>query len=452
MSKRPLSVAVSLLALLLISSTVPLFSQGAIAQEVPSEDPTESEIYPIVFPVAGEVRYTDTWGAPRSGNRTHKGVDLLADKMVPVLAAASGTVGWIHDDQGGNCCAMSLNHDDGWTSVYIHLNNDTPGTDDGLGWGFAEGIAKGVHVEAGQLIGYVGDSGNAEWTSPHLHFELHRPDGVAINPYPHVLAAETGEIPPPIDPPPPPPEPDPVPNEIPEGDDHHPAAVMVDSDGGRWHVRDEHGAFISHSFGGSGHQPIWGDWDCDGESTHGMYRHSDGFIYLNNRLGHDAVEIGYFLDVDQPLSMIALAGDFNGDGCDTVGLYEQTTGRFFVSNELGESSDVVQPEFSYYFGDPGDKPYAGDFDGDGVDTLGLHRESSGFVYFRDTHTQGFADSEFFYGIPDDRLASGDFDGDGVDTLVVFRPGEQKLYFRNSNTLGIADVEFQFGYQHWTPVA
>ena len=158
-----------------------------------------------------------------------------------------------------------------------------------------------------------------------------------------------------------------------------------------------------------------------------------------------------YLDTDSA-SMLALAGDFNGDGCDTVGLYQQSTGRFFVSNELGADFEVLEHEFSYYFGDPGDKPYAGDFDGDGVDTLGLHRESTGFVYFRDTHTQGFADSEFFYGIPDDRLASGDFDGDGTDTLVVFRPSEQKLYFRNSNTLGVADVEFQFGYDHWIPVS
>ena len=147
------------------------------------------EIYEMVFPVAGPNTYTDTWGAPRSGGRTHEGTDILADKMIPVVAVASGTVGWMHDVQGGNCCAMALNHDDGWASWYIHLNNDTPGTDDGLGWGFAPGIEQGVHVEAGQLIGWVGDSGNAEWTTSHLHFELHRPDGVKINPYQSLLVA-----------------------------------------------------------------------------------------------------------------------------------------------------------------------------------------------------------------------------------------------------------------------
>jgi hypothetical protein len=157
------------------------------------------ELYPLVFPVVGDNHYSDTWGAARSGGRTHQGVDILADKMVPVVAAASGTVGWMHNEQGGNCCAMALIHDDGWQSWYIHLNNDTPGTDDGQGYGFVDGLESGVHVDAGQLIGWVGDSGNAEATVSHLHFELHQPDGTPINPYPHVveglLIDEPGDAP-----------------------------------------------------------------------------------------------------------------------------------------------------------------------------------------------------------------------------------------------------------------
>jgi hypothetical protein len=72
--------------------------------------------------------------------------------------------------------------------VYIHLDNDTAGTDDGLGWGIADGIVEGTAVEAGQLIGWLGDSGNAEDSVPHLHFEL-RQDDVAVNSYPYLLTA-----------------------------------------------------------------------------------------------------------------------------------------------------------------------------------------------------------------------------------------------------------------------
>jgi peptidoglycan hydrolase-like protein with peptidoglycan-binding domain len=68
------------------------------------------------------------------------------------------------------------------------LNNDTPGTDDGAAWGIADGIVPGVHVEAGQHIGWVGDSGNAENTGSHLHFELFDPAGVVVNSYNALLA------------------------------------------------------------------------------------------------------------------------------------------------------------------------------------------------------------------------------------------------------------------------
>lgn len=156
---------------------------------VPVPPASGAELYPMIFPVLGSNHYTDTFDAARSGGRTHQATDIMADKMIPVVAAASGTVGWMQDVVGGSCCAMALHHDDGWSSWYIHLNNDTPGTDDGLGFGFAEGITSGVHVAAGQLIGWVGDSGNAEQVGSHLHFELHRPDDTRFNPYESLLAA-----------------------------------------------------------------------------------------------------------------------------------------------------------------------------------------------------------------------------------------------------------------------
>ncbi len=175
-------------ACLALALTAALVAAASAAGTAPAR---ADDTYEMYFPIIGETHYTDTFGAPRPGGRTHHGVDMIADKMTPVIAVASGTVGWMDDEQGGDCCAMALEHDDGWESWYIHLNNDTPGTDDGQGWGFAPGIEQGVHVRAGQLIGYVGDSGNAEPEDvpPHLHFELHQPGGVVVNPTPHVDAA-----------------------------------------------------------------------------------------------------------------------------------------------------------------------------------------------------------------------------------------------------------------------
>ncbi len=150
--------------------------------------------YQLVFPVGGPVSLSDTFYAARS-NGDHHAQDLMAPKMTPVLAAASGTVHYVNwsrnpDELNAHrCCTITIRHDDGWESWYIHLNNDTPGTDDGQAWGIVEGIVPGTRVEAGQQIGWVGDSGNAENTSPHLHFELFDAGGVIVNPYNSLLNA-----------------------------------------------------------------------------------------------------------------------------------------------------------------------------------------------------------------------------------------------------------------------
>jgi hypothetical protein len=153
-----------------------------VAQPVSADDSFDPSR--IVFPVIGEVTFIDDFHHARSGGRTHDATDIMGPKMLPVVAAASGVVRWI----GSECCMLSISHGEGWETWYIHLNNDTPGTDDGLGWGIAPGIEQGTSVHQGQLIGWVGDSGNAESVAPHLHFQIFH-DGVAINPYPYLLAA-----------------------------------------------------------------------------------------------------------------------------------------------------------------------------------------------------------------------------------------------------------------------
>lgn len=147
----------------------------------------------IVFPLAAEVSFRDTFGAPRSGGRTHQGQDLMAPKGLGVVAVADGTITWMKHTTAGNAGNyLVLTDSDGWEYWYIHLNNDTPGTDDGLNrydQAFADGIRKGQKVKKGEIIGWVGDSGNAESTSPHLHFEIHDPSDVAVNGFNSLAAA-----------------------------------------------------------------------------------------------------------------------------------------------------------------------------------------------------------------------------------------------------------------------
>ena len=111
-------------------------------------------------------------------------------------------------------------------------------------------------------------------------------------------------------------------------------------------------------------------------------------------------------------------------------------------NKLGENNGGLgAAEFSYVFGDPGDKPFVGDFDGDGVETVGLHRESTGLVYFLNSHAQGNADSQFIFGDPGDRLIAGDWNGDGRFSPALYRPSNVTTYFRHTNTPGNADAQF-----------
>ena len=191
------------LAGLVLAAALALLVAAAPPADAATHTYGEMVDYPLVFPVAGEAGYTDTFYATRY-NGQHHAQDLMAAKMVPVVAVASGRVefvNWSSDPDNlrpDKCCSLTLRHEDGWQTYYIHLNNDSPGTDDGQGWGIAPGLRPGVHVQAGELIGWVGDSGNAEGTSPHLHFELRDPSGVIVNPYQALLAAEGVEITPPV--------------------------------------------------------------------------------------------------------------------------------------------------------------------------------------------------------------------------------------------------------------
>ena len=141
-----------------------------------------SYVYRMQWPVLGGGAVLSVFGSDRDmGARHHAGVDISAPKMTPVVAVRDGTVSAIRTDPG-NCCSVAITHDDGWSSFYLHLNNDLDGSDDGDGVGIRPDLVVGTRVVAGEVIGWVGDSGNAEPSTPHLHFELHMRNGVAIDP------------------------------------------------------------------------------------------------------------------------------------------------------------------------------------------------------------------------------------------------------------------------------
>ena len=154
---------------------------GSVADStMPAPAPPTKEIlarFPgAVFPVRGPVDYTDTFGAYRAdmkGHR-HEGNDIFARMGTPIVAVLAGTIRYSTYGIGGNNAHLTDARGDYF--YYAHMVR------------FAAGLKSGDHVARGQVIGYVGETGDAAGTSPHCHFEIHPGGGPAIDPFPYLEA------------------------------------------------------------------------------------------------------------------------------------------------------------------------------------------------------------------------------------------------------------------------
>ena len=127
-------------------------------------------------PIAPPYHFIDSWGFPRSGGRSHKGVDIMGQHGAEVYAFRTGRISRL--SQGGlSGVSLYLQGDDGNEYFYAHLDS------------YASGIHVGKSVEAGDLIAYNGNTGNARGGAAHIHWEVHPGGGSAVNPYPYAAAA-----------------------------------------------------------------------------------------------------------------------------------------------------------------------------------------------------------------------------------------------------------------------
>jgi hypothetical protein len=171
-----------------------LLATGIAAAPAGARPDAESAKVPqLIFPVVGDVKYRDDFGEPRGQGR-HEGNDLMAPKRSVAVAVEAGKVKfWTTSSRAG--CMLYLDGDSGTQYVYVHLNNDLTRANDNTGkclagTAYAPGLKNGDKVEAGQPIGYVGDSGDADGGSAHLHFEVHPNSGAAVSPYAYLRRAK----------------------------------------------------------------------------------------------------------------------------------------------------------------------------------------------------------------------------------------------------------------------
>ena len=202
-------------------------------------------------------------------------------------------------------------------------------------------------------------------------------------------------------------------------------------------------------------------------STLGLYDPATSAFYLRNTTCLQGPnDLGYadttFAYGAAGAGWIPIAGDWDGNGTDTLGLYDPATSTFYLRNTtcLQGPNDMGYADVTFVYGKAGAGwiPIAGDWNGDGKDTIGLYDPATSTFYLRNTtslqgpNDKGYADVTFAYGaagagwIP----IAGDWNGDGKDTIGLYNPATSTFYLRNTTSLqgpndkGYADVTFFFG--------
>jgi len=196
------------------------------------------------------------------------------------------------------------------------------------------------------------------------------------------------------------------------------------------------------AFGQAGDLPIAGDWNGDGISDVGVFRNGQFLLrqpITITVLGRSTTTFFTITVNFGQAGDLPVVGDWNGDGRDTPGVYRPSTNTFLLTNSATSTppTDIVAA-----FGAPGDLPVAGDWNGDGITTVGVYRPSNNFFFL----TNSFApvvDITFGLGAPGDLPVAGDWDGDGKDTLGLFRSSTSTFFLDNSFTTNV-DVTFTFG--------
>ncbi len=205
---------------------------------------------------------------------------------------------------------------------------------------------------------------------------------------------------------------------------------------------------------GAGWLPVAGDWDGDGHTTVGLYEPKKAQFHMKTSFAAGSYEVVVKMQLSGKTSrVVPIAGDWDGDGRDTIGFYNRSNSTFQLENtHTGGPIDL-----SFRFGSPSKSalPVAGDWDGDGRDTVGLYDPVRGL--FRLTNRlDGSGDIQISYG-PRGKAwlpLAGDWDGDGRDGIGLYAPSSAVFLLRNTPQAGPADHEIRFGPAGagWMPVA
>ncbi|MGC4881083.1 hypothetical protein ACLQ26_33020, partial [Micromonospora sp. DT43] len=195
--------------------------------------------------------------------------------------------------------------------------------------------------------------------------------------------------------------------------------------------------------------PVSGDWNKDGVDTVGVFRPSTSTWYLRDVNSGDATMIFKF--GHGPSGDIPVVGDWNKDGVDSVGVFRPSNSTFYLTNTNAAGSATTDYEFKFGHGPSGDRPVAGDWNGDGVDSVGVFRPGTSTWYLTNGTKVGSVSTDyefkFGHGPSGDQAVAGDWNGDGTDSVGVFRPSISTWYLTNGTTVGSVSTDYEFKYGH-----
>ena len=217
---------------------------------------------------------------------------------------------------------------------------------------------------------------------------------------------------------------------------------------------------FTFTFGQSGDKPVVGDWNGDGVTDIGVFRNGTFLLAtVQTTLKAPCLFcIPVLTTAATPLPSFSfgpsagspVAGDWNGDGIDTIGVFSNGTFQLRNSNTAGSA------DLTFGFGAAGDKPVAGDWNGDGIDTVGVFRVGSDctFLLTNNNSTVNIT-ANGFCTVTGDPPVTGDWNGDGIDSLGVFSAALGNKFFltdNNATLIGQAEIQFSFGQFGDIPLA
>jgi hypothetical protein len=328
----------------------------------------------------------------------------------PAVASAPGVVTRAVTLKGSYGRYVVVDHGGGFSSLYAHLNKIMTGV--------------GTTVDQGDLIGYVGGSGNV--TGPHLHFE-ERKGGAYFRPYFHRVFFSMGAT------------------RSSANCTDRPVTGDWNGDGraevGVFRNTPSRGEFLKRvgsrtttlRFGYPGDTPLVGNWGGTRRSEVAVRRPGTSTFLLRRETGRTSAltRLGYPTD-------IALTGDWDGDGISNLGFYRPSTRQFWLRSRSGSSYSRVT------WGASGVMPVSGDWNKDGRTDVGVYNQFTGRWQLRVPRGSSYATRSVTYGRAGDLPVTGDWTGDGLTDLGTWRSSTATFWKRTPTATGIKNRTQVFG--------